>query len=241
MSVWTTKLRGPALGLTLAAACLVAAPLQAAEKADKKASKQESIGVASGLAVGAAAGGPFGAVIGAAVGALIGDKYHKQVEAKHALADGLSQSEAARGQLTSDLTRTQLRGEQLGQALEQSKNLEATVAFRTGAAELSEEDVSRLQTLGALAGGLGDVKVRVSGYADPRGSESFNAALSERRADAVAHVLAEAGVSPDRLMIEAYGEKESKSTQGDLDGYAFERRVTVRIEPAGKEASVAQN
>jgi len=238
MSVWTTKLRGPALGLTLATACLIAAPLQAAEK---KSSKQESIGVASGLAVGAAAGGPFGAVIGAAVGALIGDKYHQQVEEKHALASGLSQSEAARGQLASDLTKTQLRGEQLGQALEQSKNLEASVAFRTGAADLSDEDVARLQTLGVIAGGLGDVKVRVSGYADPRGSESFNAALSERRADAVAHVLTEAGVSPDRVTIEAYGEKESKSAKGDLDGYALERRVTVRIESAGKDASVAQN
>jgi len=238
MSVWTTKLRAPALGLTLATACLVAAPLQAAEK---KSSKQENIGVVSGLAVGAAAGGPFGAVIGAAVGALLGDKYHRQAEEKKALAGGLSQSEAARGKLEGDLTRTQLRGEQLGQALEQSKNLEATVAFRTGAADLSEEDVSRLQTIGALAGGLGDVKVRVSGYADSRGSESFNAALSERRADAVAHVLTEAGLSPERLMIESYGEKQSKSAKGDLDGYALERRVTVRIEPAGNDAAVAQN
>ncbi len=238
MSVWTTKLRGPALGLTLATACLVAGPLQAAEQ---KASKHESIGVASGLTVGAAAGGPFGAVIGAAVGALIGGKYHQQVEEKQALASGLSQSEAVRGKLESDLTKTQLRDEQLGQALEQSKNLEATVAFRTGAADLSDEDVARLQRLGALAGGLVDVKVRVSGYADPRGSESFNAALSGRRADAVAHVLTDAGVSPERVTIEACGEKGSKSTQGDLDGYALDRRVTIRIEPAGKEASVAQN
>jgi outer membrane protein OmpA-like peptidoglycan-associated protein len=241
MSVWTTKLRGPALGLTLATACLVAAPLQAAEK---KASKQESIGVVSGLAVGAAAGGPFGAVFGAAVGALLGDKYHKQAEEKKALASGLSQSEAARGQLAVDLSRTQIRGAELGQALEQSKNIETTVGFRTGAAELSDEQVARLQTLGALAGNLGDVKVRVSGYTDPRGSEKFNAALSERRADAVAHVLTEAGVSPANVTIEAYGEKESKSAEGDVDGYAFERRVTVRIEPQGfdkQDASVAKN
>ena len=239
MSVWTTKLRGPALGLTLATACIIASPLQAAEQA--KASKQENIGVASGFAIGAAAGGPVGAIIGAAAGALLGDRYHKQAEAKAALASDLSQSEAARGKLQSDLTQTQVRGEQLGLALDRSKNLEASVGFRTGDANLSDEDVARLQTLGALAGALGEVNVRVSGYADPRGSEVFNAKLSESRADAVAHVLTEAGVSPARLMIESYGEKDSKSAAGDLDGYAFERRVTVRIEPAGSESAVARN
>jgi outer membrane protein OmpA-like peptidoglycan-associated protein len=239
MSVWTTKLRGPALGLTLATACLIASPLQAAQKA--KASKQESMGVASGFAVGAAAGGPFGAVVGAAIGAVLGDRYHKQAQAKSALAADLTQSEAARGKLQSDLTQTQLRGEQLGQALDHTKNLEATVAFRTGDANLSDEEVARLRTLGALAGALGEVKVRVSGYADPRGSDELNAALSERRADAVAHVLTEAGVSPARLMLEAYGEKESKSAEGDLDGYALERRVTVRIEPLSDDAAVARN
>lgn len=239
MSVWTTKLRGPALGLTLATACILASPLQAAEQA--KGSKQENIGVASGLVIGAVAGGPVGAVFGVTAGALLGQRYHKQAEAKAALASNLSQSEAARGKLESDLTQMQVRGEQLGQAVDRSKNLEASVGFRTGDATLTDEDVARLQTLGALAGALGEVTVRVSGYADPRGSEAFNAKLSESRADAVAHVLTEAGVSPAHLMIESYGEQKSTSATGDLDGYAFERRVTVRIEPASTEAAVARN
>jgi len=97
-----------------------------------------------------------------------------------------------------------------------------------------------LMKLGALAAALPDAKVRVDGYADPRGSEAVNEALSKRRADAVAAVLASAGVASDHIIVAAHGKSEATSTDGDLDGYAFDRRVTVRIERASPEA-VAKN
>jgi len=238
MSVWTTKLRGPALGLTLVTAFAVSLPVQAAEGG--KSSKQESIGVATGFTVGAAAGGPIGAIVGAAAGALLGDRYHRQAVEKETLAANLNASEAARGKLKGDLAQTQAYGEQLGQALDRTRDLETAVGFRTGDATLSDEDAARLRKIGSLAGALGQVKVRVSGYADPRGSESMNAALSQRRADAVAAVLTEAGIDVSRLVVEAHGEADSKSAEGDLDGYAFERRVTVRIETGSTDAAVAR-
>jgi outer membrane protein OmpA-like peptidoglycan-associated protein len=67
-----------------------------------------------------------------------------------------------------------------------------------------------------------------------------NEALSKRRADAVAAVLASAGVSPDRLVVEAHGKSDATSAEGDTDGYAFDRRVNVRIERASS-AAVARN
>jgi outer membrane protein OmpA-like peptidoglycan-associated protein len=238
MSVWTTKLRGPALGLTLASALAVAGPSQAAEKVGKPPSKQENIGMVSGLTVGALAGGPFGAVLGAATGALLGDRYHKQAEEKASLAADLSQSKAVSTQLTGDLAQTREQGAKLGMA---SRDLETSIGFRTGDSTLADDDVVRLQKMGALANAAGKVKVRVSGYADPRGSEQFNTALSERRADAVAHVLIQAGVDASQLVVEAHGAAESKSAKGDLDGYAFERRVTVKIESEASDAQVAKN
>lgn len=237
MSVWTTKLRGPALGLTLASA-LLAGPSEAAEQAAKPPSKQENMGMVSGLAVGALAGGPFGAVIGAATGALLGDRYHKQQEAKKSLAADLSQSKAVSSQLEGDLAQTREQGVKLGMA---SRDLETSVGFRTGDSTLADDDVVRLQKMGALANAAGKVKVRVSGYADPRGSEQFNAALSERRADAVAHVLIQSGVDASQLVVEAHGAADSKTAQGDLDGYAFDRRVTVKIESDASDAQVAKN
>jgi outer membrane protein OmpA-like peptidoglycan-associated protein len=239
MSVWTTKLRGPALGLTLVTAFAAANPTLAAERASP--SKQENIGVLSGVTIGALAGGPIGAIVGATVGAALGDHYHKQSAEKASLAANLSQSEATRTRLQGDLVQTRAHGEQLGQVLDHTRNLETAVGFRTGDDTLSADDVARLQKMGALAGALGQVKVRVAGYADPRGSEELNAALSERRADAVAAVLGQAGVEQGRIIVEAHGKTDSTSADGDLDGYAFERRVTVRIEPVEGEAAVAKN
>lgn len=241
MSVWTTKLRAPALGLTLASTLILAGPVQAAERAKSGGSKQESIGVLSGLTVGALAGGPFGAVIGAATGALLGDRYHRESQEKAGLAADLSQTEAARTKLQGDLAQTRAQGEKLGLAVDRSRDLETSVGFRTGDSNLSDEDIMRLQKMGGLAGAVGNVKVRVSGYADPRGSKKLNAALSESRADAVAHVLIEAGVDPSRLVLEAHGEADSKTAEGDLDGYAFDRRVTVKIESEAAETAVARN
>ena len=239
MSVWTTKLRGPALGLTLGTALIIAvAPVQAAEQ--QKSSKAENIGVMSGLVIGAAAGGPIGAIVGAAGGALIGDRFHKKEVQNDELKVSLARSESDKEKVMADLASTMAHGEKLSEELDNAVNkthdLEAAFAFRTNDAGLSPDDVSRLQKIGSLAGAIPEVKVRVSGFADPRGSEKFNASLSKRRADSVAGVLESAGIPADRIVIEAHGEHESTSAEGDLEGYAFERRVTVRIEQDGDKA-----
>lgn len=243
MSVWTTKLRGPALGLTLGTALMIAvAPVQAAE-VQKKSSKAENIGVMSGLVLGAAAGGPIGAIVGAAGGAFIGDRFHRKEVQNAELKLSLAKSESEKQRLMADLATTMAHGEKLTEELDNAVNrthdLEAAFAFRTNDASLSPDDVARLTRIGSLAGAIPEVKVRVSGFTDPRGSEKFNASLSKRRADSVASVLESAGLGADRIVIEAHGEHESKSAEGDLEGYAFERRVTVRIEPDGEENAVA--
>ena len=243
MSVWTTKLRGPALGLTLGTALMIAvAPVQAAE-VQKKSSKAENVGVMSGLVIGAVAGGPVGAIVGAAGGAFLGDKFNKKDVQNKELKLSLAKSDAEKRKLMADLASTMAHGEKLSEELDNAVNkthdLEAAFAFRTSDASLSPDDVARLSKIGSLAGAIPDVKVRVSGFTDPRGSEKFNASLSKRRADSVAGILESAGIPADRIVVEAHGEHESTTADGDLEGYAFERRVTVRIEQSGDEKAVA--
>jgi len=242
MNVWTTRLRGPALGLALGTALLAAIPAQAAEKA--KSSKPENVGVMSGLVIGAFAGGPIGAVVGAAGGAILGDHIHRKDVKNAQLTASLSKSEVEKQQLMADLSQAMAHGEKLGQELDETvgktRDLEAAFAFRTNDSKLSADDVARLQKIGTLAGALPQVKVRVSGFTDPRGTEEFNAALSQKRADSVAGVLSAAGIPADRIVIEAHGEQDSNSADGDLEGYAFERRVTVRIEQGSDESAVAK-
>src|SRR5512139_3312049 len=207
MSVWTTKLRGPALGLTLTAtALIIAVALVQAAEVQKKSSKAENIGVMSGLVIGAAAGGPIGAIVGAAGGAFLGDKFHKKEVQNDELKLSLAKTEGEKQKLMADLASTMAHGEKLSEELDNAVNkthdLEAAFAFRTNDASLSPDDVARLSKIGSLAGAIPEVKVRVSGFTDPRGSEKFNAALSRRRADSVAGVLESAGIPADRIVIE---------------------------------------
>jgi outer membrane protein OmpA-like peptidoglycan-associated protein len=142
--------------------------------------------------------------------------------------------------LNGSLAREQARGEQLDLALSQTDEVELDVGFRTNEDSIQVQSMSPLLKLGALAAALPDTHVRVAGYADARGSDELNDVLSKRRAEAVAAVLRSAGVSPDQLIVEAHGKSAASSAEGDTDGYAFDRRVTVRIEKKREEA-VASN
>jgi outer membrane protein OmpA-like peptidoglycan-associated protein len=254
MNTTTLHTRYRSIALAVAVACL-ALPVHAENRSTvtvqteqtskpKSASKQENIGIVTGLAVGAVAGGPIGAVVGAAAGAWMGDHYHKQLVARREAEQGLGESETERTRLASNVTelngtlaQTLEHGEQLDLALSHTDEVQTDVGFRTNDDSIQTQSLSPLMKLGALAAALPGAKVRVDGYADPRGSVAVNEALSKRRADAVAAVLASAGVTPDHMVVEAHGKSDATSSEGDVDGYAFDRRVTVRIERSSPEAS----
>lgn len=229
MTTFTSRLRAGALG-TAAALTVAAWPAYAGDRPGE-GSKQADIGTATGFAVGAAAGGPVGAVVGAAVGALLGDRYHHQAQVSAALTTDLANSEAERTRLSESAS-------ELDRTLKQTDQLELTVSFRTDDDSISTPDLPPLLKLGALLTAMPQARARVSGYADPRGSDAYNEALSLRRAQGVAAALMTAGVPPERIRLEAHGKSESTSAPGDLDAYALERRVTVRLELAGSDATL---
>lgn len=246
-----------ALGLAVAA-CLAGLPAWADTAAapgwPDPAAKQENIGIVTGLAVGAAAAGPIGAVVGAATGALLGNHYYRQKETAATLKSDLERSEASRAQLTADATQlngsvTQLQSSlaqsqthagQLEQRLAAIDEVGMDLSFRTDDAAIKVGDMPPLLKLGALVAAMPEVQVRIAGFADPRGAATYNDALSMRRAEAVAAALSCAGVARERLIVEAHGSSESTSAPGDLDAYALDRRVTVRLvrpqEPAASQA-----
>jgi outer membrane protein OmpA-like peptidoglycan-associated protein len=249
MSILSNKVRVATVGITVAAMSLAAFPASAAQAAaagaQQPASKQENIGVFTGLAVGAAAGGPIGAMVGVIAGAWLGDHYHRQSVANHALAArnhdltaSLSRSEEDRrglaGRLdltTQSLTATQAQQAELDRTVQLSDDIETDVGFKTADASVNDLQLPALRKIGALAASLPPgAKVRVDGYADPRGPATLNDDLSLRRAEAVALMLEKAGCPQEKLVIAAHGSAQSTSPHGDLDAYAFDRRVTVRLE-----------
>jgi outer membrane protein OmpA-like peptidoglycan-associated protein len=243
MNANARKVHRTVVGFGLACAVAAALPCVAADappvtdtvtvKSGKSAPAEENIGFISGLAIGAVAGGPIGAIAGGITGAVLGEHYHKQKALNHALAADLSGSDAQRAKLTQTVM-------QLDGSLDHARELTLNIGFRTGESKLTADDVDQLTTVGQLASGMTGIKLKVSGHADPRGSQDYNTALSKERAEAVAAVLTNAGLSPERIQIEALGAAGDAGIR-DLDTYAFERRVTVKmVEPGTGTVAQAQ-
>lgn len=103
------------------------------------------------------------------------------------------------------------------------------VTFELNSADLTPEARENLAIFAeALADErLADARFVVEGHTDARGSETFNADLSEARAASVKSYLAELGVSEERLRAIGLGESAPRTADG-LD--PENRRVELRID-----------
>ena len=119
--------------------------------------------------------------------------------------------------------------------------LQGDVLFRTGSAEITADIAHQIQVLAQAVSKSPELKIRVDGYADPRGSVDTNLKLSQDRANAVRDLLLASGLSDEALEVNAYG--KSQSTAEDSDGYALERRVrlTLQMETGAAVAQVGKN
>jgi OOP family OmpA-OmpF porin len=103
-----------------------------------------------------------------------------------------------------------------------------TIEFEFGSDRLKPESIETLKNLGgALNEELKDQKLfRIEGHTDASGSRTYNAVLSDRRAEAVKdYLVQEMHVSPDRL--EAVGKGSSQPVVPKNPYAAQNRRVVV--------------
>ncbi len=224
MGIWNTKFRKPALIAGALAITLAVNPAFAAGK--NPGSKKGAAGFTSGAIIGAAAGGPIGAFVGASLGSIMGERSQKKSEA-------LAARQAESAKLASDLESLNLS---LADIESKAGAVGSTVQFRTGQTAVRDNDRARLQKLGALVADLKEVRVRVSGFADSRGDDTYNQSLSQERAEMVARELEKAGIPKERLIVEGMGERFANS-ESNTDDQAFERFVEVRLESTGSLAS----
>jgi peptidoglycan-associated lipoprotein len=69
-----------------------------------------------------------------------------------------------------------------------------------------------------------DVKVTLSGNCDERGTEEYNLALGERRADAVRDYLVAEGITADRISTISYGKDRPFVLGHDENAWRLNRR-----------------
>lgn len=89
-------------------------------------------------------------------------------------------------------------------------------------------------TLGEVASTLNEYNqtvIQVAGFTDSTGTDSYNQALSERRANAVASYLTSKGVASNRMVIKGLGESYPIASNDSEAGRAQNRRVEITIVP----------
>lgn len=70
-----------------------------------------------------------------------------------------------------------------------------------------------------------NMKVRIEGHCDERGTSEYNLALGERRAKAVQDYLLFLGISPDRISTVSFGEEKPADPGNTEEAYAKNRRA----------------
>ena len=178
------------------------------------------IGAGTGALIGAlskgdgnrADGALKGAVVGGAIGAGIGYSLDKQE------AD-------LRAQLGNDNVQITNTGDRLIVTLPQD------ILFATDSFAVRPDLQSDLR---AVAGNLAQYPnstVQVVGHTDSDGEAAYNQQLSERRANAVAQVLLNAGVGSARVQAVGRGETQPVASNLNASGKAQNRRVEIVILP----------
>ena len=73
-----------------------------------------------------------------------------------------------------------------------------------------------------------DHKVRVEGNTDERGSNEYNLALGQRRADSVKQMLIVGGTKASQIETASYGEEKPKATGHDEASWSQNRRSDIK-------------
>lgn len=205
--------------------------------ADEQSRNGTEAGVVIGTATaGALVGGPIGLVVGTGIGAWLSNKVVKSYEVDALMAQ-LDQARAKNVGLANELASAQRDSTRYAQFAADS--LQFQVMFLTGEARLEPGSTERMTELAEFLTAQPDIRVALSGYADPRGDDSYNMQLSQQRIDAIETLLQANGVDDQRITGSAFGDRESTADEGNLDAYALERRVTIELLPARHEAKLA--
>ena len=102
-----------------------------------------------------------------------------------------------------------------------------SVYYAFDVAAVPEADKPMLQAHAKYLSEHANRKVELSGNADERGSNEYNLALGQRRADGVKKMLELGGAKAEQLHAISYGEEKPKATGHDEASWAQNRRTDL--------------
>ncbi|MBI5501538.1 MAG: OmpA family protein [Deltaproteobacteria bacterium] len=106
------------------------------------------------------------------------------------------------------------------------------ILFRSNSDEILAESYPVLADVASIMEAHPEIRIRVEGHTDDRGSDEHNLELSRDRAAAVVRFLVERhGIGAERLSSEGFGEAQPIGPNATPEGRARNRRVVFTIEP----------
>ena len=95
--------------------------------------------------------------------------------------------------------------------------------------DLTGEAIAQLDQNGKWLKQHPSVKVIIEGHCDERGTEEYNLALGERRANAAKSYLVRLGIAASRMMVVSYGESRPLDPRSGEAAWARNRRAHFRV------------
>lgn len=107
------------------------------------------------------------------------------------------------------------------------------VYFEFDRADLTTDDIAKLDAKIPLLNANADMRLRVSGHTDSKGSDEYNMALGQRRAAAAKRYLTQHGIAATRIETVSFGEEHPAATGTDDASMAQNRRSEFEIIAGG--------
>jgi outer membrane protein OmpA-like peptidoglycan-associated protein len=206
------------LALALASSILFGC---ATDDPNKRAKTGAAVGAITGAIIGHQIDHDNGRFIGAAVGAIAGGATGYYMDEQEKEFNRAMEEEQRRH----DIEIERMKDDTL------KLNLDSEVSFDYDSSQIKPAFKTTLNKLAGIIKKYDRTVVYIVGHTDSTGSESYNLALSTRRARAVEEYLIGEGVSPSRLRYEGRGEADPRATNSTAAGRQLNRRVEIYIKP----------
>ena len=105
------------------------------------------------------------------------------------------------------------------------------ITFPVDRSDIQPQFQATLDQVSQTLASYNQTYIDVMGHTDSTGSDAYNQALSERRAQSVATYLTARGVNRARMGIRGFGESQPIASNEDEMGRSQNRRVEIKVVP----------
>lgn len=110
-------------------------------------------------------------------------------------------------------------------------NMPGNITFASNSSDVNGDFGEVLSSVSLVLKEYDKTYVDVLGHTDSSGANTYNQALSERRAQSVANTLVSGGIISERLIVRGLGEDFPIADNGNEQGKSMNRRVEIALSP----------